>query len=85
MWPGSVKTLDWHIKGDVEGYAISAPYEGIGNHAQWAGLWAQHGGVHGLGFWSLPGYYTLGIGGGSDVGEGSGQLALEDASSNSVG
>ena len=57
----------------------------MGDHIRWAGLWNQHGGVHGLGFWGLSGYKTLGTGCGSNVGEGVGQLALEDASSNGVG
>ena len=57
----------------------------MGEHVRWAGLWTQHGGVHGLKVWGLPEYLTLSIGCGCDAGVGSGQLALEDPSSNGVG
>ena len=43
-------------KNDVEGYAISIPYEGTEDHVRWEALWTQHGGVHGLVFCGLPGY-----------------------------
>ena len=57
----------------------------MGDLKRWAELWSQHGGVHGLGFGSLLGYWTLGIECGSDAGERGGQLALDDASSDSIG
>ena len=39
LWPDSVKTLEWHIKSGVEGIAIPAPHEEMGDHVLWTGLW----------------------------------------------
>ena len=57
----------------------------MGDYVRWTGLWTLHGSVYGLGFWSLPGDKTVGFGCGIDVGEGSDQLALKDARSDSIG
>ena len=35
----------------------------MGDNVRWAGLWTLHGSLHGLGFGSLPGYETIGLGG----------------------
>ena len=45
----------------------------------------MHGSIYGLGFRSLTGHKTIGFGCGVDAGEGSDQLALEDARSDSIG
>ena len=40
------------------------------DYVRWTGLWTLHGSIHGLGFWSLPGYETIGFRCGVDAGEG---------------
>ena len=55
------------------------------DYVRWTGLWPLHGSIHGLGFRSLPEYETIGLGCGVDAGEGGDQLALKDASSDSIG
>ena len=57
----------------------------MGDYVRWTGLWTLHGGIHGLGFRSLPGYETIGFGCGVDAGEGCDQLALKDARSDTIG
>ena len=57
----------------------------MGDYVRWTGLWTLHGSIHGLGFRSLPGYETIDFGCGIDAGEGGDQLALKDATSDSIG
>ena len=57
----------------------------MGDNGRWTGLWTLYGSIHGLEFRSLSGYETIGFGCGVDAGDGSDQLALKDARSDSIG
>ena len=59
--------------------------ERMGDYVRWTGLLTLHGSIHGLGSRSLSGYETIGFGCRVDAGEGSDQLALKDARSDSIG
>ena len=70
-------------EGSDEDLPVSSAHERMGDYVRWTGLWTLHGGIHGFGFRSLPGHKTIGFRCDVDVGQGSDQLALEDARSNS--
>ena len=82
---GSVKLWTVAQRSGVEGRAIPAPHEGMGNQSCTGSSaidseWRRHG----LEFWSLPEYWTLDIGLGRNTSKGGGKLALKDASSEGV-
>ena len=57
----------------------------MGDCVRWTGLRTLQESIHGLGFRSLPGHKTIGLGCGVDSGEGGDQLALKNARSDSIG
>ena len=71
--------------GSDEDLPVSSSHERMGGYVRWTGLWTLHGSVYGLGCRSLSGHKTIGFGCSVDAGEGSDQLALKDARSDSIG
>ena len=84
---GQVLRKPWAgaFEGSDEDLPVSTSHERMGDYVRWTGLWTLHGSLYGLGFRSLPGHKAIGFGCRVDAGEGSDQLALKDARSDSFG